>query len=251
MKKTIFIIFAALSLAIAPVFVPTIADVSSANTDRPDQNKETEVVKKTESAKKAANGRTYASSISLSLPFNVPSHWSDFSNIKNGAFIPTSDNDTWFIYGLFGPLQAVSAPQNPKYKLWGGRHNGIDFAAREGLPVLAVADGKVIFTGNRVGLTIVIQNGLYQITYGHLSALEVKKGRRVNRGEIIGYVGHTGTINPHLHLEVDQVTPQGRLATNPFTLFKNVDWSSVLMPDFPANRLTSSYDMFSQPGFLW
>lgn len=271
-RRKIFIILAALGLAIAPVFVPTIANEEIVAVERAESAEREEGTPQLRSgqAGQPTSPLVHESidpsahqSISLFLPFNVPSRWSNFNKIQNGAFIPSSEEDTWFIYGVFGPLEAVSAPQNAKYTLWGGKHNGIDFAAQEGLPVVAAARGEVIFVGERAGLTVVTQTGPYQITYAHLKAAEVKVGQKINGGELIGYVGHSGTVNPHLHLQVDKIIPQGRLAINPFTLFEDVDWSLVLIPDFPANRLDSEhersehwstrpeYDMFSQPGFLW
>jgi murein DD-endopeptidase MepM/ murein hydrolase activator NlpD len=85
-------------------------------------------------------------------------------------------------------------------------HTGIDIANRYGTKVHAAREGKVIFTGIRFGygLTVIIQHSFgYRTLYGHLSALQVKRGQHINKGEIIGFIGLSGrTTGPHLHFEV-------------------------------------------------
>jgi murein DD-endopeptidase MepM/ murein hydrolase activator NlpD len=84
-----------------------------------------------------------------------------------------------------------------------GRHSGIDIAAPEGTPVLAVNDGQVVFAGNLhlTGLTIIIYHGLdLYSSYGHLSAIKIQDGAQVAKGELIGLVGSTGlSTGPHTH----------------------------------------------------
>ncbi len=85
-------------------------------------------------------------------------------------------------------------------------HTGIDFTAPRGTPIYATGNGKVSLS-NRMsgyGKVCVINHGYgYKTLYGHLSKILVKTGQKVNRGEIIGYVGSTGTSTaPHLHYEV-------------------------------------------------
>jgi len=85
-------------------------------------------------------------------------------------------------------------------------HAGIDIAADVGTPVVATAPGKVIFAGytRGYGYVVVIYHGYgYTTLYAHMSAIDVKKGDKVDRGKVIGYVGATGrTTGPHLHYEV-------------------------------------------------
>ena len=82
-------------------------------------------------------------------------------------------------------------------------HHGTDFGARRGTPLLAVNDGKVIFSGRMGGYGKVIKikhPGGYMSLYAHQSRLRVKRGQMVKKGQIIGYVGSTGrSTGPHLH----------------------------------------------------
>lgn len=87
-------------------------------------------------------------------------------------------------------------------------HTGIDFTAPVGTPVYATGDGVVIndngLGGSGYGLYIIISHGFgYHTLYAHLSKLVAKPGQKVKRGDIIGYVGNTGSsTGPHLHYEV-------------------------------------------------
>jgi murein DD-endopeptidase MepM/ murein hydrolase activator NlpD len=82
-------------------------------------------------------------------------------------------------------------------------HHGTDFGARRGTPLLAVNDGKVIFAGWMGGYGKVVKikhAGGYISLYAHQSRIRVKRGQRVKKGQIIGYVGSTGrSTGPHLH----------------------------------------------------
>jgi murein DD-endopeptidase MepM/ murein hydrolase activator NlpD len=86
-------------------------------------------------------------------------------------------------------------------------HQGVDYAARSGTPVMAAGDGRVLTAGVKGGYgnTVELQHGGNVTTlYAHLSRFgsNAKVGRRVRQGEIIGYVGMTGLATaPHLHYE--------------------------------------------------
>lgn len=90
----------------------------------------------------------------------------------------------------------------------GGRrmHKGVDLAAPTGTPVYATANGIVGLArwGRGYGLYIKIDHGAeLETRYAHLSRLAVAAGDRVEKGEVIGYVGSTGwSTGPHLHYEV-------------------------------------------------
>lgn len=94
---------------------------------------------------------------------------------------------------------------HPIYKV-SKMHSGCDLTAPHGAPIYASGDGVVItaeFYGG-YGNQVEIDHGFGYVTkYAHLSAFKCKKGQRVKRGQLIGYVGSTGTsVAPHLHYEV-------------------------------------------------
>ena len=85
-------------------------------------------------------------------------------------------------------------------------HEGVDFAAKRGSPILAVADGIVVFSGRRNGYGNLIdirhRDGLVT-RYAHNSANLVREGELIRQGQQIGTVGSTGTATgPHVHFEV-------------------------------------------------
>jgi murein DD-endopeptidase MepM/ murein hydrolase activator NlpD len=85
-------------------------------------------------------------------------------------------------------------------------HKGLDIGTRIGTPVIAPADGLVVFAGREgnFGKMLSINHGYNLRTrYGHLHKFRVKKGQYVKRGQIIAEVGKTGRVTgPHLHYEV-------------------------------------------------
>ena len=95
---------------------------------------------------------------------------------------------------------------NPFYKV-SIRHNGLDMIAPAGEPVHAAADGvvsNVIKSRKGLGNVVEIDHGNgYMTRYAHLADIEVSKGRKVEKGKRIGYVGVSGnSFAPHLHYEV-------------------------------------------------
>lgn len=89
----------------------------------------------------------------------------------------------------------------------GGRrpHLGVDYAAPTGTPVRTVGDGTVQFAGwqRGYGNVVFIQHRQDKVTvYAHLHRMDVRKGQRVEQGDLIGQVGCTGVCTgPHLHFE--------------------------------------------------
>ncbi len=85
-------------------------------------------------------------------------------------------------------------------------HEGMDIAAQTGTPVVAPADGVVVRAGFGTGYgnMVEISHGYgVKTIYGHNSRLNVKPGQRVKRGDVISYVGDSGSsTGPHLHYEV-------------------------------------------------
>ena len=115
------------------------------------------------------------------------------------AIQPVSIKETRHLASIFGlrmhPLLNFERP-----------HEGIDFSAPKGTPIYAAGDGRIeaAFYSISGGKMIVINHGYkYQTRYLHMSGFAVKRGERVKRGDIIGYVGSTGlSRGPHLHYEV-------------------------------------------------
>ncbi len=93
---------------------------------------------------------------------------------------------------------------------FGGRgyemHEGLDFAGPVGKPILATAEGIVVnaeFNGG-YGNHVKIDHGYsYETLYAHMTELEVNLGDRVQRGDVVGYLGSTGrSSGPHLHYSI-------------------------------------------------
>jgi murein DD-endopeptidase MepM/ murein hydrolase activator NlpD len=84
-------------------------------------------------------------------------------------------------------------------------HKGIDYAAPTGTPIRTVGDGVVEFAGTQRGYGNVIEikhRADMTTVFAHLSRIGVKKGQKVEQGDIIGAVGTTGfSTGPHLHFE--------------------------------------------------
>jgi len=108
-------------------------------------------------------------------------------------------------YGLrFHPLLGYVRP-----------HKGLDFTADRGTPVYATGDGQVLtsYYSNSYGNVIYLDHGFgFETRYAHLTRYIVETGDSIKRGQIIGYVGNTGTsVSPHLHYEVlfknEQINP--------------------------------------------
>jgi murein DD-endopeptidase MepM/ murein hydrolase activator NlpD len=85
-------------------------------------------------------------------------------------------------------------------------HNGLDFGVVVGTPAKATMPGKIVYAGwnnQGYGNLVIVQNGNYQVYYGHLSQIPVQVGETVAAGETIGLTGNTGhSTGPHLHYEV-------------------------------------------------
>lgn len=94
-------------------------------------------------------------------------------------------------------------------------HKGLDFTADENTPVYATGDGRVStsYYSNTYGNVVYLDHGFnFETRYAHLTNYIVRAGDVVKRGQVIGYVGNTGTsVSPHLHYEVlfknEQINP--------------------------------------------
>lgn len=96
-------------------------------------------------------------------------------------------------------------------------HDAIDIMAPEGTPVVAAADGTVekLFHsdgGGGIALYVRSPDGRWIYYYAHLRgyAPGLAEGQKVRRGQVVGYVGHTGNANPdgpHLHFAINRMQP--------------------------------------------
>jgi murein DD-endopeptidase MepM/ murein hydrolase activator NlpD len=116
------------------------------------------------------------------------------------AIIPISNKD------LTRTASGYGWRIHPIYKI-SKFHYGMDFTAPLGTEVYATGNGTVvaILSAQRgLGKHIIIDHGFgYESIYAHLSNFNVRAGQKVQRGDIIGYVGSTGTsVANHLHYEI-------------------------------------------------
>jgi len=118
----------------------------------------------------------------------------------NRKFMPTLSPvlDGWFSSNFGYRIDPFTGQQS--------MHEGIDFPAETGTPIVATASGKVIFADwhPAYGKMIEIDHGNGLVSrYAHTSAMHVKEGDFVVRGQKIAAVGSTGrSTGPHLHFEV-------------------------------------------------
>ncbi len=90
------------------------------------------------------------------------------------------------------------------------RHEGIDIFAPRGTPIVASADGRVTFVGERGlgGKQVWLRSGLldgFSLYYAHLDSISVSIAQRVKRGDTLGFMGNSGnarTTSPHLHFGI-------------------------------------------------
>ncbi len=152
--------------------------------------------------------------------------------------------------------QPYISPVDVKYRLGDGfkfrekhpvlgtprMHYGQDFEVPYGTDVHATGNGTVIEAGwNSMGFGnfVVIDHGYgIRTTYGHLSRINVPKGLKVKRGDLIGQSGNTGTSSgPHLHYQIDQFGQH----KNPINFFNN---------DMSAEEYSEMIQTFASKGRL-
>jgi murein DD-endopeptidase MepM/ murein hydrolase activator NlpD len=113
--------------------------------------------------------------------------------------------NNWPIIGggfITSPYGTRRSPFTGKWAM----HQGVDVSWWPGAPIRATADGIVVFSGMKggYGRTVQVQHEYgFQTLYGHLSRIVAYEGKRVQKGEIIGFLGRTGRATGfHLHYEV-------------------------------------------------
>lgn len=113
---------------------------------------------------------------------------------------PVTNHELTLLTAAYGTLM------HPFYRTLQS-HQGVDYAIPEGTRIFATADGvvkEVKGKNSTSGITVIIdhQNG-YTTSYSHLQSVKVKRGRKVQRGDIIALSGNSGlSLAPHLHYEV-------------------------------------------------
>jgi murein DD-endopeptidase MepM/ murein hydrolase activator NlpD len=129
-------------------------------------------------------------------------------------------------------------------------HNGVDYAAPSGTPILSTGQGVVLRAGYNGGAGNMVEikhNKTYRTTYMHMRSFAdgVHAGAHVDQGEVIGYVGTTGrSTGPHLHYEVSK----NSRAINPLTmdLPSSASIPDSLMADFEKVRDTLNKKLEAQ-----
>lgn len=109
--------------------------------------------------------------------------------------------------GLVWPVPASKRISSKYGRRKGKNHDGIDIPAPRGSHILSVAKGVVIYSGSKISgygkMTIVKHSEDLYSVYAHAHKLFVKKGDRVEQGQVIAQVGSTGkSTGPHLHFEI-------------------------------------------------
>jgi len=111
---------------------------------------------------------------------------------------------------LSGPMKVTSPYGERLHPIIGEEafHRGVDLRARYGSPILAPADGIVLYTGTKTeygNMLVVLHGEGIATVYGHLWKFAVHPYERVTKGQLLGYTGNTGfSTGPHLHFEVRQ-----------------------------------------------
>ena len=132
-------------------------------------------------------------------------------------------------------------------------HNGTDFRAPSGSRIFAAADGVISYVGYErkgYGRYIKIDHGLGRTTlYAHMSRItkNLKKGQRVHRGDVIGYVGRSGlATGPHLHYELmfDGVQINPRTADLPDT--ENLSAFQLAQLKTLARPIQARFDLLAE-----
>ncbi len=122
---------------------------------------------------------------------------------QQNTLMLASTPSIWPVRGYFS---STYGHRNDPFTRERAMHYGIDISTPAGRPVVATADGIILYAARRgtYGNIVVIDHKFGMMTrYAHLSKFNVRAGARVKRGDVVGYVGNTGRSRaPHLHYEV-------------------------------------------------
>ncbi|WP_380052751.1 DUF5930 domain-containing protein [Falsihalocynthiibacter sp. SS001] len=135
----------------------------------------------------------------------------DADSLRANAILRSMDDIN--VYRIAATKAPFSLPIKSAFRFtsgfgprWGRMHNGTDFAGAHGTPIHATGDGVVIDAGwhSGYGRLVKVQHEFGIVTYyAHMSKINVSKGQRVSRGDVIGAMGNTGrSTGTHLHYEI-------------------------------------------------
>lgn len=180
----------------------------SARLKEMEKNKEVQLVQSMGETELVKSLTSQLNTLSLQVAYQQKSYDAIDGMIKNKekllaaipAIQPVSNKDLRHIASGFGYRV------DPVYKIT-KFHAGLDFAATQGTPIYATADGVVSeanYDAGGFGNHVVINHGYgYETLYGHMVRIKAKGGQKIKRGEVIGWVGSTGkSTGPHCHYEV-------------------------------------------------
>ncbi len=154
---------------------------------------------------------------------DLENYESQLQFILDPSKLPQSRVLSWPLQKIF-VTQLFGKTVDAKRLYVSGSHDGVDFRASVGTPVMAMADGTVLGTGDTdltcpgasFGRFVFIRyNDGLSSTYGHLSLIKSNVGDIVKKGDIVGYSGSTGYVTgPHLHVSLYASTAV-KMATMP------------------------------------
>lgn len=164
-------------------------------------------------------------------PLHVPSDVFELQKLRSDILCATSTlktvssfvdvrskviNDTPSIIPNHGHITSLFGWRRSPFGFGRDFHTGIDIAAPEGTPIYATAPGRVIAVGwsGGYGLAVKIQHKYGFVTiYGHCSKVAISLDANVRKGQLVGYVGHTGAATGnHNHYEIRL----GNVPINPY-----------------------------------
>ena len=133
---------------------------------------------------------------------------------------------------------ATTCPDAHANSDWNGSagHHGIDVFAHRGAELVAVADGTIVRVGvasSTSGLRVRLRDACgWEYYYGHLESAAVSQGQHVSAGQVIGYMGNSGTSGVHLHFNV---SADGAYSNdiNPFNLLSSTSATACPAPPPP------------------
>jgi lipoprotein NlpD len=172
--------------------VPPSADAANRGTAKPAANAPSNVASNTVSnpvTNPAVNAAPVSASASTPVPANAPA----------AAPAIAATNDDNLVFAWPHPGQVLSGFDETKNK-------GLDFAGKAGDPVLAAADGKVVYAGSGLrgygNLVILKHNNTYLTAYAHNQTLLVKEDQTVQKGQRIAEMGSSDADRVKLHFEI-------------------------------------------------